>query len=229
MKLWNGEDLEGVWDITVKIDGVHAIWNSDLSSFVSRKGKPLFNADPAARSIGASNWEEYEIFCGSFKETVSIVRSSKNPKRQVTEFELFDLEPRIDPRLYLITIIDPTAEQINLLFDAVLDKGYEGLVLRGPDGKRLKVKDKITLDLVVIDIIEGKGRNKGRVGSLVTSMGKVSGMSDDQREKFWEHGGANIIGKLIEVECMEITEAGKMRHARFIRERWDKPEEENDG
>jgi ATP-dependent DNA ligase len=48
-------------------------------------------------------------------------------------------------------------------------------------------------------------------------------MSDAQREEFWEHGGANIIGKMIEVECLELTEYDKMRHPRFLRIREDKP------
>jgi hypothetical protein len=227
MKLWKENDLEGMWDITVKIDGVNAIWSAE-KGFLSRREKPLYNANQAGMDVGAIEGEVYEIFCGSFKETISIVRSSKTEKREVTEYELFDLEPEIDPRLHLITLENPRADDIKEVFKAVLDKGYEGLVLRGPNGERLKVKDKITLDLTVIDIVEGKGRNKGRVGALVTNMGKVSGMSDAQREEFWEHGGANIIGKIIEVECMEVTEAGKLRHARFIRERWDKPEDEVD-
>jgi DNA ligase-1 len=226
MKLWNCEDLKGEWIITVKIDGVNATW--DGGKFVSRRGKPLYNANEAGRAVGAEEGEVYEIFCGSFKETISIVRSNKNPKREVTEFELFDLEPEIDPRLYLLTMEDPTAEKVKELFKGVIDKGYEGLVLRGPNGERLKVKDKITLDLIVLDVVEGKGRNKGRVGALVTSRGKVSGMTDAQREEFWEHGGVNIIGRMIEVECMQLTEAGKMRHARFTRVRDDKPLEESD-
>jgi len=224
VKLWGGEDLKGIWDITVKIDGVNAIW--DGKGFVSRRGKPLYNANEAGVQVGAKKDEVYEIFCGSFKETISIVRSSVTERRPVTEYELFDLEPFIDPRLFLITLEDPTADEINQLFKGVIDKGYEGLVLRGENGERLKVKDKITLDLIVLDVVEGKGRNKGRTGALVTSKGKVSGMTDDQREEFWNR---DIIGKMIEAECMELTEAGKMRHARFIRVREDKPLEEADG
>ena len=220
MKLWKGNDLEGEWEFTVKIDGVHAIWDKD-KGFLSRNGKPLYNANDSGREIGADHGEEYELFCGSFKETISIVRSSKTEKRSVTKYEIFDLEPEIDPRLYLFTMINPYAEDVEIVFKEVIDKGYEGLVLRGPNGERLKVKDKITLDLTVTDVVEGKGRNKGRVGALVTSRGKVSGMTDKEREEFWE---GDIIGKVIEVECMELTESGKMRHARFIRIRDDKDE-----
>jgi len=225
MKRWDGKDLKGIWDITVKIDGVNAIWTP--AGFTSRRGKLLYNADEAGKQVGAKSGETYEIFCGTFKETISIVRSSKTEKRPVTEYELFDLEPAIDPRLFLITLEDPTAEDIERLFKGVLDKGYEGLVLRGENGERLKVKSKITLDLIVTGMTEGKGRNAGRCGALITSRGKVSGMSDEQREDFWNHP-ENIVGYMIEAEAMELTEAGKMRHGSFVRIRYDKPMEESD-
>ncbi len=227
MKLWEKNDLEGRWDITVKLDGVNATWDGE--KFISRKNKPLHNVNHLEELLVPEKGEVYEVFCGSFKKSNSLTRRSKNNSELVTEFEMFDLEPEIDPRLYLCALQDPTFEEIDSVFQAILRGGYEGLVLRGPNGERLKVKDKITLDLIVIDITEGTGRNAGRVGALVTSKGKVSGMSDWLRWEFWEHGGANIIGKMIEVECMELTEYGNMRHARFIRIRDDKLMEEADG
>ena len=58
------------------------------------------------------------------------------------------------------------------------------------------------------------------MGALLTDHGKVgTGFSDSDREEDWK------IGDLIEAEYMEITEAGKMRHARFIQRRLDKTEE----
>lgn len=226
MKLWNGKDLEGEWGITVKIDGVNATW--DGKRFVSRANKPLYNINHLCDVLQPEKGETYEVFCGSFKKTISIVRSSKNSLEEVQGAEMFDLEPEIDPRLGLIKMTDPTATAINTVFKAVRDHGYEGLVLRGPNGERYKVKDKITLDLIVTGITEGKGRNAGRVGALVTSMGKVSGLSDHQRIEWWNDPN-EIIGKMITAECMELTEANKMRHGRFVYVRYDKPMEEADG
>ena len=227
MKLWNGEDLKGTWDITVKIDGINARWDGDR--FVSRSNKPIHNVNHLAGLLDPEVDEIYEVFCGNFKRSKSLTGRSKNDSELVTQFEMFDLEPICDPRLKLVGIVDPTKENIEELFRGVLANGYEGLVLRGPNGERLKVKDKLTFDLIVLDITEGKGRNEGRVGALVTSMGKVSGMSDAERGYFWGRNGKNIIGKMIECECMELTEYGKMRHARFIRVRDDKPKGEADG
>ncbi len=223
MKVWNNEALVGHWIITAKVDGVNATWDGER--FVSRRGKPLNNVNHVGASIGAKDGEVYEIFCGSFKDTISVVRSHDSPEHSVIDGMLFDLEPEIDPRLVVVTIKDPTTKEIKALFDGVRAKGYEGLVLRGPNGERLKVKEKLTLDLIVLGVTEGKGRNAGRTGALITSRGKVSGMTDQERNDFY---GGDIVGKLIEVECMELTEKGNMRHARFIKVRDDKPVEEND-
>lgn len=228
MKLWKEDNLKGKWVISYKIDGVNATWNEDKQQFLSRRGKPIHNTHHNGVLIGAEDGETYEVFCGDFKTTSSITRASKNPSREVHHSEMFDLEPELDPRLVVTTLHDPTATQIKLLFKRVLEQGYEGLVLRGEGGERLKVKNVLTFDLIVLDITEGNGRNKGRTGALVTTRGKVSGMSDLEREKFWEHGGSGIIGRMVECECMELTESGKMRHGRFIRIRDDKPLEEND-
>jgi DNA ligase-1 len=46
-KPWNGKDLKGTWEVTIKIDGVRALWQpfSQIhgGQWVSRNGKPLYN------------------------------------------------------------------------------------------------------------------------------------------------------------------------------------------
>lgn len=225
MKLWNGEDLKGLWKFSVKIDGVNATWDGE--KFVSRSNKPLYNVNQLALFLQPEVGEVYEVFCGSFKRSNSLTRRSRDSSELVTQFEMFDLEPHLDPRLGLFEMNNPCAEDIQITFEAILEQGYEGLVLRGPNGERLKVKDKLTFDVIVTGITEGKGKNVGKVGAMITSKGKVSsGLSDKQREEFYD---GSIIGQMIEAECMEVTEKGKMRHARFLRIRDDKPMEEADG
>lgn len=225
MKLWDGKDLKGLWKFTVKIDGVNATWDGE--KFVSRSNKPLYNINHLEDFLQPEKGEVYEVFCGSFKKSNSLTRRSKDSSELVTQFEMFDLEPEVDPRLGLCTMVDPIADDIEKLFRGVLESGYEGLVLRGPNDERLKVKDKLTFDVIVTGITEGKGKNVGKVGAMITDKGKVSsGLSDKQREEFFD---GSIIGQMIEAECMEVTENGKMRHARFIRIRDDKPLEEADG
>jgi len=53
-------------------------------------------------------------------------------------------------------------------------------------------------------------------------MGKVGvGFSDVERETWWTPVFRRP-GIIIEVECMELTPAGRFRHPRFIRIREDK-------
>ena len=73
----------------------------------------------------------------------------------------------------------------------------------------IKVKKFYTLDLKVIDAIEGDGRLKGTLGALVVdykgnTVNVGSGFSDAQRKEFWENKN-DIIGRVIEVKYKEIT------------------------
>ncbi len=98
-------------------------------------------------------------------------------------------------------------------------KGYEGLILR-QDKRWLKVKPIDTFDVEILSLIEGKGKYKGKLGALVTSLGNVgTGFTDEEREDIWEN---KYIGNTVEVSYMHLTEDGKFRHPRFLRIRFDK-------
>ena len=73
----------------------------------------------------------------------------------------------------------------------------------------IKVKKFYTLDLKVVDAVEGDGRLKGTLGALVVdykgnTVNVGSGFSDEQRKEFWENKDS-IIGRVIEVKYKEIT------------------------
>ena len=69
-------------------------------------------------------------------------------------------------------------------------------------------------------MVEGTGKYVGMLGAFVTPMGRVgTGLTDAQRVEFF---GDHMIGQTIEVEAMEVTGDGKLRHARFLRHRFDK-------
>ena len=192
-ELYNNTDLKGIWDITIKIDGVRC--HNTSQGKLSRKNKPLYN-------IPDFNGEIAEIYCGDFKTSIEKTRTFTR-----------------DNRLYLTTIENPTKEQILELFNLARDKGFEGLVLR-QDDKFIKVKSKETYDVEILDIVEGTGRNKNRLGAFITNMGKVgSGLTDLDRDKYYNK---KYIGETIEVDCMELTPSGKFRHPRFVRLREDK-------
>ena len=117
-------------------------------------------------------------------------------------------------------------------------KGGEGVVLRNPQGifragkktnDMIRIKRKITYDLEVLDVIEGRPGTKyvGMVGKLVLKFkdGKTvkvgSGLSDKQRSEWWNNRSL-IIGKVVEVEAMKDSSKGVLREPRYLAIRHDK-------
>lgn len=73
----------------------------------------------------------------------------------------------------------------------------------------IKVKKFYTMDLRVIRIEKGTGRNKNRLGKAIVDykgneVGVGSGFSDEQRNHFWNHPD-EIVGHIIEVKYKEQT------------------------
>ena len=113
------------------------------------------------------------------------------------------------------------------LFDdlnkVALEKGYEGLMIKPTFDiykcKRshawLKVKPFIEVTLSVIDVEEGTGRNEGKLGALIVEgeddgkffhLNVGSGLTDENREVFWEHKD-KLIGQLVEVRADAATKS----------------------
>lgn len=211
-----GKNLTGNYIITRKLDGVRVSYNSGAAT--SRTGKVLYNLPPGMPD------GEYECMVGSFKDTISLLKTKVSDKK-VPKDRLFQISPKIDPRI-IIEWVDFSKDIrsvegyiAEVLLDEVLN-GFEGLVLHPADKSlpKIKVKPTYTYDVVVTGITEGKGKNKGKIGALITAKGKVgTGLTDEDRV-------VDAVGKTIEVECMQLTENGKFRHPRFIRWREDKDE-----
>jgi DNA ligase-1 len=208
-KVWNKENLTGIWEVSLKIDGVRC--HKIDGKHYSRKDKELYN-------IPDVDFEIAEIFCGDFKTTIENTRTFKSSKTILPE-HIYLLHPKLDKRLLIGNFENPTSENILDLFQKYHQLGYEGLILK-QDNTYLKVKNIETYDVVITDIFEGKGRLKGKLGGFVTTMGNVgTGLTDEERVLYFTK---DIIGETIEVECMEITSDNKFRHPRFKRMRYDK-------
>ena len=208
-KLWKGNDLKGTWHFTLKLDGVRAFFRED--GVVSRADKPLYNI-PTDHDI-----KDAEVFFKDWKTTVSAVRTKDSD--EISKSCIYSLDP-LDSRLDLQYATDPTKEQILSKLAEVRKDGHEGLVIRNGD-TWLKVKPEETYDIEVLSAVEGKGKFKGMLGVAVTSKGGVgTGFTTEERIKYWTE--ESLVGKTIEVSAMELTDDGKFRHPRFIRERFDK-------
>lgn len=131
--------------------------------------------------------------------------------------QLKDLEQRIQRQnLSNLRIVDVlyTGNDMSMIskcLDRMIAEGKEGLMLnrnckyftRRHNGI-LKVKQFYTVDLEIVDLEEGTGRLSGTLGAFVVRyknnyLRVGSGMTDDQRKKFWDDG-LNLIGRVIEVK-----------------------------
>lgn len=240
--LWNGKDLKGRWHVTIKIDGVRALWDAELKQWLSRAGTPLNNCPAPYIDVGTGRMYpgvDCELYLGSLKDTNRAWRTIhlKPDTPRIERQHLYSLDP-IDPRLDLGFVEDPAADWIVDSLKQANELGYEGLVLRQGD-KAIKVKPHDNFDVLVKAAVQGTGKHSGRMGYLETHMGDVgTGFSDLERDLWWREAlafgtaGHTKDGLLrfslpltpitIEVECMQLTPDGKFRHARFIRERFDK-------
>ena len=216
---WNGQPLTGEWLLTLKIDGIRAL-HHPRQGWLSRAGNKLFNIPP---------WQpgqarDCEVFVGSFRATVSATRT-RVPKADtppVRPRHLYGLD-QLDPRLSFGTLRDPSANDIRLQLTRARSLGFEGLVLR--QGQHwIKVKPCETHDIEITGFVEGQGKHTGMLGFINTTRGNVgSGFSIDERRELWAEAQAGtLIGQVVEVNCMELSAAGKFRHPTFIRMRPDK-------
>jgi ATP-dependent DNA ligase len=218
-RAWNGKQLAGDWLVTVKIDGVRAIWH-DERGWLSRANKPLYNLRP---------WQpgrprDCEVFVGTFRDTIRATRTIfvKGGTPPVLAEHMYGLD-QIDRRLHCRQLINPTPDEIRAQLELANNLGHEGLVLR-QGNHWIKVKPNETHDVAITGFVEGRGKHVGRLGCVTTAKGAVgSGLSDTEREELWAEAKAGqLVGEMIEVSCLEITPDGQFRHPYFVRMRPDK-------
>lgn len=215
---WNERALTGVWMVSIKLDGVRAIWRD--GRWVSRANKPLHNLPP---------WRDgeprdCEVFVNNFRDTIRATRTKclKQDTPPITRQHLYGLAP-LDPRLRWGTLTNPVPADIRAMLSRANALGYEGLVLR-KGAVWVKVKPFETHDVRIFGFSEGTGKHRGRLGFVTTARGAVaSGFTDAEREILWaEANTGRLVGQVIEVTCMQVTSQGKFRHPVFIRMRPDK-------
>ena len=116
-----------------------------------------------------------------------------------------------------------------------LEQGFEGLMIKPENDlyecKRshawLKMKPFIEVTLKVTEVHEGTGRHTGKLGAFTVegnddgkffSLNVGSGLTDENREKFWTHK-ESLIGQLIEIRADAVTQSmeGESYSLRFPR------------
>jgi len=128
--------------------------------------------------------------------------------------------------------------------DAVV-AGFEGIMIKDVDApyecKRstfwMKWKPVITVDLNIVGVEEGTGRNEGRLGAFICEgvddnrnirVNVGSGLTDDDRVSYWDNAD-QLIGDVVEVAADAVTQnqdgTYSLRFPRFVRFRGFEPGE----
>lgn len=117
--------------------------------------------------------------------------------------------------------IGKEVDKICILLNEEVAKGEEGLMINLANApyecKRvktlLKVKQFADADVLVTDVLEGDGKNKGKLGAIEIEFeheGNLyrcnvgSGFTDSERELYWNNKDL-LLGKIVTIQYFEIT------------------------
>ena len=206
-------DITG-WLMSEKLDGIRGYWDGE--KLLSKTGNPLNPPTAFIRNF-PDYAVEGEIWGGrnSYERTMSIVMKDEAHDGWLNlKFAIFDVpengggfEARLNmardwfvhnPSEYAFVIgQEPVKSRVQLKneLQRVEKLGGEGLILRksgslytnGRSRDVLKVKSYYDMEAVVIEHIEGEGRNSGRLGSMLVELPDKrrfrigSGLSDEER------------------------------------------------
>lgn len=122
----------------------------------------------------------------------------------------------------IVTMVYEGTDQSKIVkwLDYAIEQGWEGLMLNKDATYKckrtvdlIKIKRFYTMDLPVVEVLEGEGRLKGTLGALVVqyknnTINVGSGFNDETRERFWKDK-EELIGRIIEVKYKEISKDKK--------------------
>ena len=184
---------------------------SDGENF--RIGTGVINSDAESK-----NEIKFVIF-DYFPES-EIPNKQSNNKYNVRRKMLNELRKVIKEKqlqnVEVVTMVYEGTDQSQIMkwLEYAVEQGWEGLMLNKDaiyKCKRttdlIKIKKFYTMDLPVVEVLEGDGRLTGTLGALVlrykdNTVNVGSGFDDATRAKFWKDKN-NLIGRVIEVKYKE--------------------------
>lgn len=122
----------------------------------------------------------------------------------------------------IVTMVYEGTDQSQIMkwLDYAVEHGWEGLMLNKDATYKckrttdlIKIKRFYTMDLPIIEVLEGDGRLKGTLGALVVkykdnTVNVGSGFDDKTRKSLWDKR-KSLIGRVVEVKYKEISKDKK--------------------
>ena len=125
-------------------------------------------------------------------------------------------------------------EEVYTIHERFLKEGYEGTMVRANKPYQFKrtdylakIKEMLSMDCEVIDVIEGRNSLVGSMGHLVVKQendvecGVGSGFTQACRQEIFDQEDM-FVGRIAEIKYQELTKDGVMRFPVFVRWRDDK-------
>jgi len=232
-----------VWVMSEKLDGIRGYW--DGKHLLTRHGNIIhapkwFTKNYPPFAIDGELWSKRKDF-----EFISSTVRDKNPNdkawRKIKHYifdvpdakgKLFERLEKVKPYESNIIKIIPqykveSKQELQKFLKTVEQKGGEGVVVRDPStpyfhkrsSKILKVKSFKDDECKVIGYTKGKGKNQGKVGSLICKFKDItikigSGLTKKLRET------PPKIGNIITFKYKELSKYGKPRFPVFLRVRY---------
>lgn len=186
---------------------------SDGENF--RIGTGIINSDAEVK-------EEIKFVIFDYFPESELRDGHSNAKYKVRRKMLNELRKIIEEKglknIEIVTMVYEGTDQTQIMkwLDYAVEHGWEGLMLNKDSTYKckrttdlIKIKRFYTMDLPIVEVLEGDGRLKGTLGALVVkykdnTVNIGSGFNDETRREFWEDKD-NIVGRIVEVKYKEIS------------------------
>lgn len=190
---------------------------SDGENF--RIGTGIINSDAEVK-------EEIKFVIFDYFPESELIDGHSNAKYKVRREMLNGLRKIIEEKglenIEVVTMVYEGTDQTQIVkwLDYAVDQGWEGLMLNKDATYKckrttdlIKIKRFYTMDLPIVEVLEGDGRLTRTLGALVVkykdnTVNVGSGFDDETRAKFWKDKN-NLIGRVIEVKYKEISKDKK--------------------
>lgn len=192
---------------------------SDGDNF--RIGTGIINSDAKFKEeikfVIFDYFPEDELLKKESSAKYKIRRNMLNALRQtIKDKELKNIE--------VVTMVYEGTDQTQIMkwLDYAIEQDWEGLMLNKDATYKckrtsdlIKIKKFYTIDLPIVEVLEGNGRLKGTLGALVVkykdnTVHVGSGFDNETRTKLWGKRD-ELIGRVIEVKYKEISKDKKTR------------------